>query len=477
MIAPSIFDSRGVGDFRSEIQDVYKTNTYPWVIGYSGGKDSTATLQLVWHAIEALPEEERRKRVYVIASDTLVETPVVVDLIEQTLRKINARARADLLPISAHKVTPKPAQTFWVNLIGRGYPVPTQRFRWCTERMKIDPANDFILQRASEAGEVVTVLGARISESASRAQVLRPKDPEKIRRTLTGNALLTRHTKLRRAYVYTPIKDWSTDDVWTYLLQVPSPWGGDNRALAALYRTANAGECPLVIDDTTPSCGNSRFGCWVCTVVERDSTMSALIDSGEEWMYPLLRFRDWLAETKDPSRKHEVREYRRRNGQVSYKDDGSLIRGPYRFTFCQEILRRLLHSQQEIRTNGPDPETELITKEELHEIRRIWRSERQDIADTLPAIYREIVGNEMVWPEDDAASFVKEDADLLSGISAASAVPAEMVLKLIQLERNMAGMARRSGIFDRIDQILGEDWRSEKAVLAATNQTGLSDDD
>ena len=478
MIAASVFDSRTVTDFHAEIREVYKTNTYPWVIGYSGGKDSTATLQLVWHAIAALAPADRQKKVYVIASDTLVETPVIVDMIDQTLRKINATARAEDLPFSAHKVSPQRDQTFWVNLIGRGYPAPTPRFRWCTERMKINPANEFILQRASEAGEVVTVLGARISESSTRSQVLQPKDPNKIRqRTVPGNALLTRHTKLRRAYVYTPIKEWSTDDVWTYLLQVPSPWGGNNRDLAALYRTANAGECPLVIDDTTPSCGNSRFGCWVCTVVERDSTMNALIDSGEEWMYPLLQFRDWLAETRDPTRKHEFRDYKRRNGTVNYKADGTLIRGPYRLEFCQEILRRLLRTQQDVRRNGPDSNAELITATELHEIRRLWRIERQDFADMVPVIYRESVGDDLVWPQDDASNFAKEDAELLVGFCAANRVPVEMVLKLIQMERNMAGMARRSGILDRLDQILAEEWRSEDEILAHVTQRAPSDDD
>ncbi len=476
MNVPSVFNSRTITNFHAEIQQVYKTNAYPWVIGFSGGKDSTATLQLVWNAIASLSPGDRQKPIYVIASDTLVETPVIVDIIDQTLRSINDVARNHKLPFSAHKVSPRREDTFWVNLIGRGYPAPTQRFRWCTERMKINPANEFILDRASEAGEVVTVLGARVSESTTRAQVLQPNDPEKIRqRSITGNALLTRHTKLRRAYVYTPIKDWTTDDVWTYLLQIPSPWGANNRDLAALYRTANAGECPLVIDDTTPSCGNSRFGCWVCTVVERDSTMNALIDSGEEWMYPLLQLRDWIAETRSPDRKQEVRDYKRRNGTISYKEDGTLIRGPYRFEFCQEVLRRVLRAQQEVRTNGPDPRVELITEPELHEIRRIWRTERQDFADLVPTIYRQAVGRELMWPQDDASLFSQEDADILAEISAEHGIPTDMVLKLIQMERNMAGMARRSAIFDRIDAILGEEWRSESELLgtghtSATNR-------
>src|SRR5205823_7980843 len=140
------------------------------------------------------------------------------------------------------------------------------------------------------------------AESATRAQVM---SLHRIKGTR-----LSRHSSLPSAFVYTPIADFSVDDVWTYLLQVPSPWGSNNRDLVTLYRNAQAGECPLVVDRTTPSCGNSRFGCWTCTVVERDKSMEAMIDAGQEWMEPLLELRDWLAATQDPARKREFREVR-----------------------------------------------------------------------------------------------------------------------------------------------------------------------
>src|SRR5690606_10298962 len=202
---------------------------------------------------------------------TLVETPVIVNHIDDNLNRMNESAQKLGLPFCAEKVTPQIDETFWVNLIGRGYPAPYSRFRWCTDRMKIKPANRFILDKVAQHGEVIVVLGVRKDESMTRAQVMSLHKIE-------GHKL-RRHSHLPRAYVYAPIENWSTDDVWTYLLQVPSPWGGNNRDLASLYRSANSGECPLVIDDTTPSCGNSRFGCWVCTVVQRDRSMEALIDS------------------------------------------------------------------------------------------------------------------------------------------------------------------------------------------------------
>lgn len=79
------------------------------------------------------------------------------------------------------------------------------------------------------------------------------------------------------------------------------------------------GECPLVIDESTPSCGNSRFGCWTCTVVTKDKAMESLIKNGEEWMSPLLKYRDLLAFTTDPVNKDTYRNYKRRTGKVSYQ--------------------------------------------------------------------------------------------------------------------------------------------------------------
>jgi DNA sulfur modification protein DndC len=452
----SIFDHRSLDDLYREIREVYTANQMPWVIGYSGGKDSTATLQLVWFALATLPPDQRHKPIYVIASDTLVETPVIVDHITGTLRLINEAAQAQELPFTAQKVTPQISDTFWVNLIGRGYPAPTQRFRWCTERMKINPANRFILDRAAEFGEVVMVLGGRKSESSSRAQVMTSKHGR-----ITGSRL-NRHHILTRAYVYTPIEDFTTDDVWAYLLQIASPWGGDNRRLATMYRTASA-ECPLVVDDTTPSCGNSRFGCWTCTVVERDRSMQAMIDRGEEWMQPLLEFRDFLAETQDPAVKHHYREHKRRTGQVSIKE-GKLIRGPYRLDFCKEILRRLLDTQNQVQSRGPNPSLELITEAELHEIRRIWRTERQDWDDTVPQIYTEMTGAKLDWLQDDIGAFSAEEYRILHEVCQAHKVPTDMVARLLEQERQMQGMHRRAGIFQRIDEVLGEEWRDEETI-------------
>lgn len=454
--AASVFQRRTLDDISEEIRNVYLSDARPWIIGYSGGKDSTAALQLVWYALKDLPQGWPQKPVYVIASDTLVETPVIVERIDTTLARINETARREKAPFSAHKVKPTVQDSFWVNLIGKGYPAPTNTFRWCTERLKIKPANRFILDKVTEHGEVTCVLGVRAAESATRAQVMSLYRRE--------GSKLSRHGHLPNAYVYTPIEDWSVQDVWTYLLQVPSPWGNDNRDLVALYKSAQAGECPLVIDKTTPSCGNSRFGCWVCTVVERDKTMEALIDAGEEWLEPLLDFRDFLGATQEPARKLEFREYRRRNGQVKLTPDGRIVPGPYKLEFCKQILRRVLEIQRQVVATSPDPNFVIISPEELHEIRRIWRTERQDWEDSVPQLYRDVVGRDLDWVVDDTGRFTAQDRAVLERICDRHDVPASLVANLLDVERRLSGFNRRSAIFAQIEAVLGQEWRPQEVL-------------
>ena len=457
----SYFSSRTVDELYNDIREIYLEDNRPWVIGYSGGKDSTATLQAVWHALAGLNKDQLHKKIFVISSDTFVETPVVVDHITKNIESINVAAKQHGLPIEGHKVVPATQDTFWVCLLGRGYPAPTTRFRWCTERMKIRPADKFILDRVTEFGEVVMVLGARRGESASRDQVLKSRE-------IKGSTL-RRHSSLPNSFVYAPIEYFTTDDVWTYLLQVENPWGGNNHTLMGMYRSASSdGECPLVVDTSTPSCGNSRFGCWVCTVVEKDHSMESLVDNGEEWMEPLLEFRNELASHRDPAVKRKIREIKRRDGRVwRKKDDGTPIPGPYKFEFRKEMLQRLLEIQKEIRETGPDPNACLIQPDELQSIRYMWRTELQDWEDSVPKIFNEIFGDdEISWDEEDVTTLRLEDANLLQEICDNYDVPAQLVGKLIDLERDMQGMSKRAGIFNKIDKIFGEDWAEEKEVAS-----------
>ncbi|MEI2611842.1 MAG: DNA phosphorothioation system sulfurtransferase DndC [Candidatus Promineifilaceae bacterium] len=451
---------RRLDEIYNDIRQTYLKYDYPWVIGYSGGKDSTATLQLCWYALMGLPAEQRTKPIYIISTDTQVETPIIVDRINDSIQLMNQAAQRDKLNLTAHKLSPILDDTFWVNLLGRGYPAPNSAFRWCTERLKINPSNRFILNKVAQHGEVILVLGSRRGESATRDQVI---DMHR----MTGMKL-ARHGQLPGAWVYMPIEEFAVEDVWSYLLQVESPWGGDNLQLSSLYQSAQDGECPLVVDDKTASCGNSRFGCWVCTVVNKDKSMEAMIDSGEEWMSPLLDYRDWLSGTQNPDVKPEQREFKGRDGRIKITASGQLRWRTYTLEFSREMVRKLLETQQALQREKP--EMSLISLDELREIRRIWLLERQDWEDSLPQIYEAVTGQSVEWELNDATMPGRMEAELLASLTEGDDVPLRLVQKLLDAEWQYQGMFRRAKIHDQIEKIFREDWRSWDEIQAVINE-------
>ncbi len=428
-----------------EIADLYQADSIPWVVGYSGGKDSTATLQLVWMALSQLPEADRVKPVYVISTDTMVENPVVAAWVARSLDHMAEAARDAGLPITTHRLTPKATDSFWTNLIGRGYPAPRPKFRWCTERLKINPSNEFISNVVKANGEAIVVLGMRKAESVARARVMDRLEGDRVRDLLSPNA------GLQNSFVYTPVETWTNDDVWTFLMQVRNPWGFPNRDLLTMYQGASAdGECPLVIDASTPSCGDSRFGCWVCTLVERDRSMTAMIqnDQEKEWMLPLLELRNEL----DEDDRH-LRDFRRMNGSVQlYKD--RVIPGPYTQSAREHWLAKVLQAQRHIREHGPTEMAafELITLEELAEIRRLWVIEKHELEDNLPGIYERETG--LAYPGgrlDDNMALGAEEMALLREICD-DELHFQLTRELLDVERQHRSMGRRHGLFKALEK-------------------------
>ncbi len=470
LISTQSIAQRPLADLISEVQDLYCADDRAWIIGFSGGKDSTAVVSLIYTALLGLQPHQYTKHVYIVSSDTLVETPVVVDMIKSVMTQIDESAQQFGLPMSTHPVFPKMDQSFWANLLGRGYPAPQQTFRWCTERMKIDPVSEFITEKVADHGEVIVALGSRSKESASRAQV--------IGKHQISGSLLARHTSLPNAHTYMPIVDWDADDVWEYLMSAPTPWGGTNNQLFELYKGSNQGECPIVIDKSTPSCGNSRFGCWTCTVVEKDRAIHGLIETGEEWMRPLLNFRNELHNSTRPENKNHYRNYKRRIGKVSYargniQNDSSEetekkhIPGPYWMKQRQIWLKKLLEMEKEIREGGRP--INLIEREELAAIRQEWIRDpnEPDWMDTLPSIYSEVYPDDKIdWVQNDMASFSSEDNETLIELSNKRNISAEMVINLLSVENEMSGLAVRKKIFDKLESVLNKDWGTLEEIIA-----------
>ncbi|MFG2766722.1 DNA phosphorothioation system sulfurtransferase DndC [Streptomyces rubiginosohelvolus] len=460
--------SEVTAELRDEVRELYTADQVPWVIGYSGGKDSTAVLQLIWMALQELPAEQRTKQVHVISTDTLVENPVVAAWVTTSLDAMIKAAAEQDLPIQPHRLTPEVKDTFWVNLIGRGYPAPRPKFRWCTERLKIKPSNTFIRNVVAAHGEAIMVLGIRKTESQARARAMEKHERHRVRDRLSPNA------NLPNSLVYSPVEDWTTDDVWEFLMQVPNPWGYNNHDLLSMYQGASDdGECPLVVDSTTPSCGSSRFGCWTCTLVEQDKSMTAMIrnDDEKEWMTPLLELRDkldapfgYITDPDDPDlpagkkppyprSDKPTRDFRRMNGKVMLFNDGA-IHGPYLQDYREQWLRELLEAQTWIQANAPEHvnNIELITPDELHEIRRIWVFDKHEVEDSVPRIYKETTGEDFPGgPLDEQLVMGADEMKILKEICDDD-LHYDMVRELLSVERKYRTMTRRAGLFQALEK-------------------------
>ena len=435
----------GIEAIVREIAEVYLSDTIPWTIGYSGGKDSTATLQLVWLALQHIGAKRAHKPIHVISTDTLVENPVVAAWVGNSLGKMQNAARTQELPITSHRLTPTLSDSFWVNLIGRGYPAPRHKFRWCTERLKINPAHRFISSMVDKYGETLLVLGSRKAESATRARTMNQHEKGRVRAKISPNA------NLANSFIYTPIEDWSNDDVWLFLLETSNPWGHENMDLFSMYKGATeGGECPLVVSSGTPSCGDSRFGCWVCTLVEKDKSMLAMIHNDEEkqWMTPLLKIRAEIDFRAMPDGDRHLRDYRRMNGRVQLLH-GRPIPGPYKQEFREHLLRRVLETQALVRRTGPEyvRQLSLIQLDEMEEIRRIWVVEKHEMEDSLPRIYQEITGESYSGRQlNDGAVFGDKEMELLHDLCGANRNHYEMVRELLSIGSRHKSAMRRTGV-------------------------------
>lgn len=362
-------DGRPVADRWREIvchvKEEYLSTTqeYPWIVGFSGGKDSTVVAHAVFEALLAIPPSRRTRQVHIVSNDTMVESPLVMAHLDDVSRLIEGAVGSLELPITVARTKPDLDKTFWVLLIGKGYPSPNSQMRWCTDRLKIQPTSSYIRENVSKFGAAIVVLGVRRSESIRRMQTINKY--ENVRGTN-----LNEHASVAGALIYRPIVDLSTDDVWEILGSFPAPWGGTHRKLFQLYRDAEGGECPVVLSkEEAPGCGtkNSRFGCWTCTVVEKDKSLQGFIDSGQHAYKPLVAFRDWLVDIRnDPTRRSAIR----RNGRLTFDVSGKHIPGPFTIHARREILERLLQVQEEFGA-------QLISRDEVDLIHKLWAEDLQ----------------------------------------------------------------------------------------------------
>jgi DNA sulfur modification protein DndC len=434
-----------------EILDQYMyadTTDRPWIIGFSGGKDSTVLLTLVWLALRKIKEEkivpfQLRRPIYVVCNDTMVENPIISTYVDEVLNQIEKQAREEDMPIFVRKTIPKLEDSFWVNVIGKGYPVPNTAFRWCTDKMKIKPTARFITEQVDECGEAIILIGTRKAESATRARSIKKHE-------IHGQRL-THHTILHNTYVYAPIKELMLEEVWYIINAIPCPWGFDNKILFNIYMDASADdyECPTVVTDKSHgSCGQSRFGCWVCTVVKDDKSMRSLIKNGREWMQPLYDFRIELDAERNII---ENRMPFRRDGRRAVND-----MGPYIFSYRAKILRRLLEVQHELQQR--DPKIKLISDQELIAIQVNWYRDF-NFGHQVSEIYNSIYKESFSMEENEKN---KLEAELMREVCKNNPDEGELIEQLLLLQKSKSLMQRRRGLKNEIELRLKEFLNSKK---------------
>jgi DNA sulfur modification protein DndC len=411
----------------------------PWIIGFSGGKDSTVLLQLVWKALEKVKEFSGivRRDIYVICNDTQVENPIITNYVNKVLKKIEEAARDQDMPIYVKKTIPRLEDSFWVNLIGRGYPAPNNSFRWCTERLKVKPTSRFVLEQLDIRGEAIILIGTRSDESATRAKSIQ-------KHSIKGKRL-TKHPNHQNTFVYAPIKHLMLEEVWYTINTMPSPWGASNEELFQIYADASADdyECPtMVTNKNHSSCGQSRFGCWVCTVVREDKSMSALIDNGASWLAPLLKYRNAIVAERNLV---ENRMDERRNGQKVEPGKGA-----YKKEYRASLLKRLLETQVEIQQAFP--EIELITNQELVAIQVNWYRDlffKNKVSDIYNAVY-----NREIDMQEHNENLKKEE-ELLKKVCKKNE-RFELIQDHLALLKNKALLTRKRGLKEDLEKRIEE---------------------
>ena len=453
--------NQGITYIISELKDQYliDDNLRPWIIGFSGGKDSTALLQLVWLALEQIPGELRKREIHVVCNDTLVENPIIQEYVDDVLKKIEQTAVQRGLPISVEKTVPRLEDSFWVNVVGRGYPVPNNTFRWCTDRMKIKPTSRYIFEQVAENGEAIILVGTRRSESATRANTIKKHE-------IKGKRL-TKHPNQANTFVYPPIKEMQLEEVWYIINAMTSPWGADNSKLFQIYADASADdyECPtMVSDDKHRSCGQSRFGCWTCTVVKEDKSLTAQVQNGKEWLKPLLNLRGNMFDERNIS---ENRETTRRNGQQAVTADGH-NQGNYTIEYRIKLLKQILETQRKVQQF--DSKIELIKNSELIAIQVIWR---RDLAipnknykeitsyETVSEIYNKIYHKELDMKNLDEK--LQKEIDLLKSVCNGENQDFCLIQELLELQKQKALLNRKRGLKDEMEQVIEEYLKKETA--------------
>ena len=237
-----------------------------------------------------------------------------------------------------------------------------------------------------------------------------------------------------------------------------SAWGTDNRYLFSLYQGEEMGEEQSVVGEVNKDkiaiTGNSRFGCWCCTMVSEDKSLKNFIEHGASELLPLREFRNWLIELRNTP---EARDFRRRNGSVYFMKNGELGRGPFTLNTRKDILRRLLQLQK---TTG----CELISEEELKFIDNVWEREGDLSCRGVVEIYYEVMGKRLPWDQFKKAKYDGETLETIRKLCAKHDVPFDLMSRLMSAVDSAKLHTRSAETTEAVEKVLNQGWLHDERV-------------
>lgn len=414
------------------LKEQYLADDRPWVVTFSGGKDSSTVLHLTVEVLQELKQENKdTKIVYIVSSDTKVEMPLIDKYFFKKLEEIKKFIIKNQLNMKVAVVSPESKDSYWSLLLGRGYPSPNQSFRWCTDRLKIKPATKFLTTLSTNNKSILMLLGVRSDESQTRAISIEKRD-----RNHRG---LVKHDNVPNAFVLSPVKDWSNAEVWSFLSTYKAPWGSHQDMMTLYDKGSGEADCNIALNPESPSCGKTRFGCWVCTVVSKDKSMANMLKNPEDfWMKPLNDFRNKLEAYRevDSGKRQTIR----RNGQKGY--------GPFSMGTRQELLEELLKIEKNLLVNLDGKY--LISDEDIIQIQKEWLHDG-DFFETAIKLANKYGRN---IRHESKKSFSNNEQNHFKVLCEKNGIKIELMDKLIQVEHKYRHQLKRSGIFTDIEEIV-----------------------
>ena len=363
-LQPTLFDGARMGireaiDLTAASLQAHGSAYDHWAVAYSGGKDSTAVLTVVWHLIRT-GRVQAPARLTVSYADTRMELPPLAAAARTILDMLRAEG------VDVHVVLPPLDDRFFVYMFGRGVPPPTNRFRWCTGQIKVEPMEAEV-RRLAGSGKILMLTGVRQGEGAARDARIAlscSKDGNECGQGWYHQSLSPDHCD-----TLAPILHWRVCFVWDWLSGFVEPHGFPTRMVADAYGMGPEGGRVEK---------NARTGCNGCPLATKDSALENLLRL-ERYRYlePLKELRPLYRWLREPAQRL------RKPGRETNK--GGIVRftdrmGPLTMAARREGMRRVLDIQRRVNEARPEgsPGIDTLDAEE------VARIEQLIAADTWP---------------------------------------------------------------------------------------------